>query len=156
MKPEKLIGKKVRGFNFESITNKCHFVKKMYNYIGKNGTINAYSQFSNSFEVIFEDGVNFYYPADQIESHLVEENEIPTLTDGVMMFVSDDGERWYKEYVIGKKDNIFYTWSGYKVNRILFWNYCKPIEPTKEEQLTKILGSSDKVAEIMELFKDKK
>jgi len=90
------------------------------------------------------------YPADQIEAHLVED-EIPTLSDGVMMLVSNDGRDWLEREVIGKKNEIFYAWNGYV---IFNWKYAKPIEPTKEEQLTAILGSDEKVSQIMELFKN--
>lgn len=79
------------------------------------------------------------------------ENEIPTLSDGVMMLVSDNGVDWEKREVIGKTENYFYTWNEHT---IAYWEYCKPLEPTKEEELTAILGSSEKVSEIMELFKN--
>lgn len=86
------------------------------------------------------------------KNNLVED-EIPTLTDGVMMLVSDDDRTYVLSIVIGQKDGLYYVWTG---NFIQGYRFCKPIPQTKEEQLTAILGSSDKVKEIMELFNDKK
>ena len=48
---------------------------------------------------------------------------------------------------------INYTTPTYDDFMIKIGLYAKPLEPTKEEQLAAILGSSDKVSEIMELFK---
>lgn len=112
--PERLIGRKVRGFKFET-TKYCSYVKGMDKYvgkIGKIGIIDEYRPVSKNFKVEFEDGEYWGYPADQIEAHLVVD-EIPT-------FTKEDLRTAYK---------------------------------TKEEQLTAILGNSDKVKEIMELFK---
>jgi len=145
--PEKLIGKKVLGFKFENIGS-IIYDEIMDKYIGKIGEIiKTYKD--KTCRVDFEDDY-YFYPADQIEAHLVED-EIPTLSDGVMMLVSDDNERWIDKKVIGKRNGVFYYWSG---ERIFEARYAKPLEPTKEEQLTEILGSSEKVSEIMELFKN--
>jgi hypothetical protein len=147
--PQELIGRKVRGFEFNH-QEECLFSQTMKKYIGKIGIIKELgSKYKIAFKVLFDDGEFYYYPADQIEAHLVEE-EVPTLSDGVMMLVSDDGWKWHKQKVIGKKDNYFYAWNKYT---IVYWTHAKPLEPTKEEQLTAILGSSEKVSEIMELFK---
>jgi len=200
--PERLIGKKVKGFKFE----KLWYLQKMDNYIGKIGTIKQYDKNEDWCIVEFdEDG--FAYPANQIEAHLVEdedklikgnkyiqqdgvvilagqsetsgtvvldpknmwglgyfsddwnpkaftlfvEDEIPTLSDGVMMLVSDNEERWHKRKVIGKRGIKTIAWYD---EQLVSWTYCKPLEPTKEEQLTAILGSDEKVKEIMELFKN--
>ena len=195
MKPEQLIGRKVRGFKFEK-----HWNRKMNAYIGLVGLAERIFQ-NKMVLVLFDNGISWSYPADQIEAHLVEENEIPTLTkestendllqhikfcleckneyqairliekygfqkqninneeiptlsDGVMMWVSDDGEYFEKRYIYFKNDNKVYRKE--KDGSFIGYKYYKPLEPTKEEQLTAILGNSDKVAEIMELFNDKK
>jgi len=149
--PEKLIGKKVRGFKFET-TKYCGYTKGMDKYVGKTGIIDKILE--HEFRVDFKEGY-YYYPADQIEAHLVED-EIPTLSDGVMMLVSDDENTWHERNVFAKRYNIFYAWGTQNIKGITTWNFCKPLEPTKEEQLTAILGSDEKVSQIMELFNDKK
>ena len=144
MEPEKLIGKKVKGFKFEGIL----YDSQMDDYIGKIGIIKPWDEVN--FKVDFGDDF-WYYPADQIEAHLVED-EIPTLSDGVLMLVSDNKKTWDKKEVWFKDKEYYYA----KTGKTTFtpWAYAKPLEPTKEEQLTSILGSSDKVSEIMELFKN--
>jgi hypothetical protein len=143
--PQELIGRKVRGFKFDS----HRYVGSMSLHIGDIGTIISFKD--GYYLVQFR--VNCWnYPTDQIEAHLVDE-EIPTLSDGVMMLVSDDEVRWYSELVFGKIENFHISWNRAGSYSTTYWKYAKPLEPTKEEQLTAILGSSDKVAEIMELFK---
>ena len=147
--PEELIGKKVRGFKFED--ERVNYVGIMNNYIGQVGEIKKLSLRRIYFQVEFKNGISFAYPADQIEANLVEEeNEIPTLSDGVMMLVSDDKKEWFQRKVIGRKGIYYYYWHGDVLCKM---SQCKPLEPTKEEQLTAILGSSEKVSEIIELFK---
>ena len=75
--PERLIGKKVYGFKFYDTKEMIYFRNIMNHYIGKTGTITKLFEEKISFQVTFEDGYSFAYPADQIEDHLVED-EIPT------------------------------------------------------------------------------
>ena len=137
--PERLIGKKVRGFKFET-TKYCSYVKGMDKYvgkIGKIGIIDEYRPVSKNFKVEFEDGEYWGYPADQIEAHLVVD-EIPTFTKEDLRTAYKIG---FDIGIFNKKissDKSFEEWFDKK---------------TKEEQLTAILGSSEKVSEIMELFK---
>ena len=149
---EELIGKKVYGFEFNE--KRISYSEFMNNYIGRIGEITEYDNDYDVFKVDFNDDW-FLYPADQIEAHLVEE-EIPNLSDGVMMLVSFNNIDWFERKVLGKKNNSFYCWNEEYKNLIQVWDYAKEIiiEPTKEEQLKAILGSSDKVSEIMELFKN--
>jgi len=145
--PEKLIGRKVLGFKFEG-NNIIFYDDEMDRNICEEGIIKKYNDCNKSFAVEFKN-VYWAYPADQIEAHLVED-EIPTLSDGVMMLVSDNEERWHKRKVIGKRGIKTIAWYD---DQLVYWSFCKPLEPTKEEQLTAILGSDEKVSEIMELFK---
>ena len=147
-KPEILIGKKVYGFKFEDKPN-IKFDSRMLDYVGKIGLIDEYRPVSKTFKVEFEDGEYWGYPYDQIEAHLVED-ETPTLTDGVMMLVSNNNLEYDKEEVFFKYNNKHYVRIGMSFEP---YDYAKPLEPTKEEQLIAILGSSEKVSEIMELFK---
>lgn len=131
--PQELIGKKVRGFKF----NKLWYLQKMDNYIGKIGAIKQYDKNEDWFLVKFNND-SCAYPADQIEAHLVE-NEIPTFTKEDLRVAYKAGFNLVKPNK--ECDGHFERW------------YQKTYELTKEEQLTAILGSSDKVSEIMELFK---
>lgn len=151
MEQEKLIGRKVKGFKFEPLKiGYNHFMDK---FIGEVGIIKEFSSDNKSCIIEFDSNNSYYYPADQIEAHLVD-NEIPTLSDGVMMLVKDGfREEWEERKVFGKKNGLFYAWGVFNEKTVISWKYAKPLEPTKEEQLTAILGSSDKVSEIMELFK---
>jgi len=173
--PQELIGKKVKGFKFEDF---YYCPSTMDEFVGKIGTVELILQDNNRVLVDFGNSDSWIYPADQIEAHLVEDeetikeeikqellkkkvlicnsdieiqDEIPTLSGGVMMLVSDDEIHWQKHNVIGQKYNYFYAWVD---KMIVYFEFCKPLEPTKEEQLTAILGSSEKVSEIMELFKN--
>lgn len=135
-KPERLIGRKVRGFKFESNQN-VGYSKLLDNQIGKVGVIKKIYD-DNTVRVLFEGIINFYYPADQIEDHLV--------VDEIQTFTKEDLRTAYKiGFDIGifnkkiSSDKSFEEWFDKK---------------TKEEQLTVILGSSEKVSEIMELFKN--
>ena len=131
-KPERLIGRKVRGFKFEE----SFFIQKMNNYIGKIGIIKEYLISDKWFIIKFEDSESFYYPADQIEAHLVVD-EIPTFTKEDLRTAYKIG---FDIGIFNKKissDKSFEEWFDKK---------------TKEEQLTAILGSSEKVSEIMEIF----
>lgn len=146
--PEKLIGKKIKGFRYKS-TKDILWSREMSNYIGIDGIIEFYGKEYNCFRVDFGDNF-FYYPADKIEAHLVdEENEIPTLSDGNELEYLKRHEK-LNQYILemastGKIPN---NWSDFLFelnNNLVF-------KSTKEEQLTAILGSSDKVKEIMEVF----
>lgn len=78
MENKELIGKKVKGFEFEIEKSRCFFfTEQMYEYIGKLGTIIHYRKRCNSYTVEFEDGRKWNYPAELIEQHLVEESQEP-------------------------------------------------------------------------------
>lgn len=66
-----LIGKKVKGFKFEDRSGLYH-TKPMDEYIGKVGKIIKYLERYNSYRVQFKDEF-CHYPAELIESHLVDE-----------------------------------------------------------------------------------
>lgn len=134
--PQDLIGRKVKNIYGEE----------------EIGTIDKYQKDGYFFIVKFNYGSVYNYPADQIEAHLVED-EIPTLSDGVMMLVSDD-DKYYEPREVYFKYNEKYYVKPRLTMELTTFRYAKPIEQTKEEKLTAILGSSEKVSEIMELFKN--
>jgi len=68
-----LIGRKVKGFRFEDGKhNYLPYSYEMDKYIGEIGVINTYNDSTGNVGVHFKDNF-FYYPADQIEAHLVDE-----------------------------------------------------------------------------------
>lgn len=71
--PNKLIGRKVKGFRFENEPKlSCAYTYEMDNYINLIGEIKKYDV--DSYKVRFEDNY-FWYPADQIETHLLPEKK---------------------------------------------------------------------------------
>ena len=137
--PERLIGRKVRGFKFEDKED-IIFDEQMGKYIGEVGVIEKI--YTNDVKIVFKEDY-FFYPLNQIEAHLVED-EIPT-------FTKEDLKSFYNIGFLNGVNN------DNKSSCLEFEKeFKKRFNPTKEEQLTAILGSSEKVSEIMELFKDKK
>src|SRR5690625_3903331 len=80
----------------------------------------------------------FFSPEDYI---LKEENEINTngfeYFGDTLMVVSNDGERWFKRVVFGKKNNKYIAWAGLDChtlegaraeNSTFLWKYAKPIK----------------------------
>lgn len=133
--PQELIGKKVRGFKFQK-----HWNREMKSYIGLIGHIIRIYE-NNMVSVEFVNGISWSYPADQIEAHLVDD-EIPTFTKEDLREAYKIGFNLIMSKSRKESDKHFERW------------YQKRFEPTKEEKLTAILGSSEKVSEIMELFKN--
>jgi hypothetical protein len=70
---QKLIGRKVKGFKFE--TNAPVYQSDMDNYIGEVGVIEEYVEENISFKVRFKDNY-WHYPASLIEQHLVDETVV--------------------------------------------------------------------------------
>jgi hypothetical protein len=69
MKYKKILGTRARGFKFDNRED-IFYRSKMDEYIGKIGYITGYTEENNSYKVEFKDDY-FFYPADQIEAHLV-------------------------------------------------------------------------------------
>jgi hypothetical protein len=70
--PEQLIGRKVRGFWFDDSKYPVGYISQMDEYIGKKGKIIEYDSHLDLFGVQFK-LYKFWYPADKIEAHLVDE-----------------------------------------------------------------------------------
>jgi hypothetical protein len=70
MEDKDLIGKKVRGFKFED-TKDVYYVTKMGSHIGEIGLIALYKPEHNTYRVDFPNDY-WFYPAAEIEKHLVE------------------------------------------------------------------------------------
>lgn len=73
MEKKELIGRKVKGFAFET-TEHIGFSPVMYDYINVIGTIIHYNEYNDSYSVIFDD-TDWHYPASLIEQHLVPESQ---------------------------------------------------------------------------------
>jgi hypothetical protein len=133
MNTNKLIGKKVKGFKFDDGMHKgLEYVSDMNRQIGKIGKIIAYRNSDNSYHVEFEDDY-WFYPAELIEQHLVEEtplDDLPIIGDGVLMEVSVDGITWDARNVIGmtKENKIIAHVDGGMLS-YGFWKHARPITP---------------------------
>ena len=125
-----LIGKKIKGFKFDDDKYKYGYTDKMDKHIGVVGIIKEYTQVFNAYLVDFENE-DWYYPAELIEQHLVEENpldDLPIIGDGVLMEVSDNGKVWHERFVVGKsKSGEFLAWVNSE--DIYCWKYARPITP---------------------------
>ena len=134
----KLIDKKVRGFKFKRIYDRIDYPDSMDDKIGVIGTIVYYDEYSATFKVDFEDE-SFWYPAELIEQHLVEEtplDDLPIIGDGVLMEVSEDEQVWYKRIVFAKYDKYFLAHDGVDdIKKVTYnicpylWKYARPITP---------------------------
>jgi len=72
---ENLIGRKVKGFRFESCKyGDIRFPIDMEKHINKKGVIKVYNEHNNSFKVEFKNGQSYCYPAELIEQYLINEN----------------------------------------------------------------------------------
>lgn len=67
MEKKNLIGKKVRGFEFDD--NLCRH--SMREYVGEIGVITEIG--FDCADIQFDDGANFRYPLDQVHEHLIPE-----------------------------------------------------------------------------------
>jgi hypothetical protein len=130
MNTNKLIGKKVKGFKFDS--GKVFYCYLMDNKIGKIGKIIEYHKQYNAFEVDFN-GKTWSYPAELIEQHLVKETpleDLPIIGDGVLMEVSNQGITWICKNVFAKYNNSFVAWTDHENTiSIQLWEYARPITP---------------------------
>ena len=118
-----LKGRKIKGFKFNH--EKINYNPKMDKYIGKVGEITHVCM--NNITVHFK-GRSWSYPIDQIEKHLIpEENEIPELGEGVLMEVSDSKNfsKSHKRMVIGKYRGLFAIAHTDYINR---YKYARPIK----------------------------
>jgi hypothetical protein len=130
---KKLIGRKCKGFKFESVS--VSYNDKMDKHIGEPGEIMQVS--SDSVMVQFKK--EFYsYPLNKIENHLVpEKTNIPELGEGVLMEVSnyEDFEESYEENVLLMYRNRFVAVD--EEGFIYAWKYGRKIQEkvtlTKQE-----------------------
>ena len=73
MKKEKLIGRSIVGFKYES-TSRLLFKRPLEFMVGKSGIIVEYDSIFDAYGVEFGFG-SHWYPADQIENYLVPESQ---------------------------------------------------------------------------------
>ena len=118
-----LKGRYIKGFKFEDVS--IGYLPRMDSSIGEVGEITHV--YSNRVSIDFKEN-SFYYPLDQIEKHLIpEENEIPELGEGVLMEVSDseDFSKSFKKNVIGKYRGLFIVSS---LGFFYRYKYARPIK----------------------------
>lgn len=90
------------------------------------------------------------YNAEIIE--LPEENPFP-----IVMFVSNDGNEWYKRVVFMKKCDRYLAWNKAKtieesesISSITAWRYAKEIEP--KQQIITLSDLNSKIEDIKRIF----
>ena len=147
---EDLIGRKVRGFKFESRGNLSYAPEiGMDSYIGEIGEIIDYSSKSNYFDVRFRDAA-FYYPADQIKEHLVDEWLI-----GQEYEFNEHGFAWVKRKLLAVLPE------NYKARYIVQmqgdendWSYYNEIRQIENNEVhQKIANLEKELADLKQLIK---
>lgn len=73
MKKEDLIGRKVKGFEFEKTSDGYYYISQMSDYDGKVGVIEEFVM-NDSARVRFKDGTAWIYPIELVYDHLVNED----------------------------------------------------------------------------------
>ena len=149
---QELIGRKVKGFYFDGQKHAgLSYNSEMNNLIGKVGVIKDYAKFTDSYEVQFEK-VQFWYPAELIEKHLVEDDpldSLPMLGEGVLCEVWDDEENTFIRFVCARTPNGYLAWKFMQTKEsieykgVTYWENARPIEPVKQytkEQLEEMIG----------------
>lgn len=126
-----LIGKKARAFRFTDREG-CDFVGGMEERIGEIGTIDKYDKGDNTYRIVFSDYHYWYYPAEEIENHLVDPlDQIEELGDGILMEVDidEDFRDPVKRLVFGKKNGMYIAWLDGEIGTAICpWHYARPIE----------------------------
>jgi hypothetical protein len=132
------VGRKCKGFRFESGLANLTFSSMMQKHMGEIGEIKY--QGNEHVVIQFKDD-RLSYPISLIEPHLFPETpEIPQLGEGVEMEVSSDGINWCKRKVIAQRHDGLYI-TGH--DNLWVWNYARPIPEVKKytkEDLVEILG----------------
>ena len=142
-----LIGKKVKGFKFYD-TDNCKLNNGMVKYIGMVGEIVEYCGKYNNYKIQFADDF-WWYPADQIEAHLVDEWVV-----GEEYEFSDGGVDWTRRKLLAVLPENFHSRfiaeSSYE-NEHFKWNHIRHIE--KEDLIQKQIEKLEKeLAELKQLI----
>jgi hypothetical protein len=130
------VGRKCKGFRFESGTDGLSWTTDMETHIGEIGVITK--QDNTGVAIKFENDW-WYYPISLIEEYLIPETpEIPQLGEGIEMEVSHLGDDWWKTIIIAQRhDGVFINQNG------VFYKHARPIHKVKKytkEELVKIVG----------------
>jgi hypothetical protein len=132
------VGRKCKGFRFESGTDGMKWHRHKEKHIGEIGEIT--NQFKDYVKIDFS-GNFWHYPISLIEPHLILETpQIPKLGEGVEMEVSIDGINWCEMKVIAQRHDGLYI-TGH--DNLWVWKYARPIQEVKKytkEELVKIVG----------------
>jgi hypothetical protein len=135
------VGRKCKGFSFESGIDGVEWDNFKEKYIGEIGVIIEQNDFDVAIE--FKDSYCFLSPISLIEEHLIPETpEIPQLGEGVEMEVSDYGIDWCKRKVVGLLPNGSFLTTSIDTC-VATWQYARPLPEVKKytkEELVKILG----------------
>ncbi len=140
MEKKELIGRKVVGFMFDP----REYPTVPYSHdmivasVGLVGKIISYHTDKDTFYVHFPNVIcGVYYPAVLIKEHLLDEepksddplDNLPLISGGILMEVSDDGKEWHEKIVLGRlKNNCFLVEE--EINYTA-WAFARPIPKTK-------------------------
>jgi hypothetical protein len=122
-----LIGKKVKGFKFDkNHSTVTYMARSMDKYIGQVGIIT--DQCSTDITIKFDDGKSWCYPIEEVKDHLLDIlEEIPVITQGIILEVSDDEETWFKAEVIIVLNEVFIT------KDLIQWKYARNIQENEKK-----------------------
>lgn len=137
---EDLIGRKVKGFKFETDLEGVDYNSGMDKHIEEVGVIKRYDKFDETFKVQFKDDY-WYYPVSKAVKHLVFEPK-----RGEEVLVSDGGIFWQKTIFLTEIEgavNPYFTveplheqeFLNGKFFHVVDWKYMKPIP--KKIKITK-------------------
>lgn len=104
---EELIGRKVRGFKFDTGLSGIRFAPEMEEYVGKVGTITDQNLHGHT-RIRFEDGESWSYPTSEIRKHLIHEADDKELVIGQEYeFQSEEDLEWDKATLVAIIDNEY-------------------------------------------------
>jgi hypothetical protein len=133
-----LIGKKVKGFKFDSIFT-CRYYIQMDKHIGEVGEIVEYCKKYNNYKIQFADS-SWRYPSDQIEAHLVDEWVVGEEYE----FSDYDLDTWNKRKLLAvlperfREAKMFIVQKGHLENDWTCYKHIRHIEDPIKKQIEKL------------------
>lgn len=107
---KELIGRKVRGFKFDTGLSGVRFAPEMEEYVGRLGTITEQNLHEDNLHnrVRFEDGESWSYPTSEIRKHLtIEVDGVELVIGRDYEFRSEEDLEWDKATLVAIIDHEF-------------------------------------------------
>ena len=119
-----LVGKKVKGFAFQSGPHTPGFAPAMKDYIGVEGEIiNVYSGAISYATLQFPDGLTWDYPLETVKRNLLY--NFIKITTSTPMLCSDNEEQWLQDDILCQLPD-----GTYLSKDLYSWKYVKPLNET--------------------------